>query len=284
MSSLRLNEYNRPATLDEAMALLRRKSPRTKVLAGGTWLNGQPHGLIEAAVDIGGLGLDKIEKARNGALLRIGAAVSLQNVVEAMTDIPGLSVLTTTAHAMAGLNIRNQATVGGSIVTADSPSPLVTALLACNAELVIQATQERTVSLSGFLSYRQNILDGGALITTIVLPIPSTDTCSAYERVARTPRDYPIVCAVASCAIKDGIAGNMRVAVGGVANTPIRLTQLELALEKKPVASLLEMSLGEAVGLLTPPDNWLGSSAYRKEMAAILVRRAIHVAARITGE
>lgn len=284
MSPLRVSEYHRPATVEDAVALLRRKSPRTRVLAGGTWLNGQPHGLIEAVVDISSLGLGKIERETSSARLRIGAAVTLHSIEETLNQFPGLDVLSATAHAMAGLNIRNQATIGGTIATADSSSPLVTALLACNADLVIQASQERTVSLSGFLSYRQNILDDGALITAIVLPIPSSDTHSAYERVARTPRDYPIVCAVASCAIKDGIAGNMRVAVGGIADTPIRLTQLELALEKKRVASLLDMALDDAIGRLSPPDNWLGSSEYRKDVAGTLVRRAVLKAARITEE
>ncbi len=282
MPLLKLREYRRPASVEEAAALLRRKSPRTAVLAGGTWLNGQSHTDVEAAVDIAGLGLNRLELSGAPARLHIGAAVTLQRLIDELPAAPGLEILPATAHAMAGMNIRNQATIGGSIATTDSSSPLATALLACNAELKLYTTEERTLSLSAFLSYRQSILADGALIKAVEITVPSPDTYSAYERVARTPSDYPIVCAAASCAIKDGVAGNVRVAIGGVAAFPIRLTHLELALEKKQVLSALDSALQDAIAPLTPLDDWLGSLAYRKEMARTLARRAIISAARLT--
>jgi probable selenate reductase FAD-binding subunit len=278
---MEIKEYHRPSTLDEALSLIRRKTPHTAVLAGGTWLNGETPRDIEAVVDISKLGLDRVDRQGSPPLVRIGAAATLQSLVDALRDTPGLDVLATTAHAMAGLNIRNQATLGGAIVTANASSPLVTALLACEAELVIQADEERTVALSGFLSYRERMLAEGILITEVRMPIPSADTRAVYERVARTPRDYPIVCAVARCAVKDGIAGNVRIAVGGVTPTPIRLSAMEFALEKKTIAEHLDRALSVAVGELAPQNDWLGSAEYRAEMARVLVRRAVEKAAGI---
>jgi len=286
---LNLKEYHRPQGLMEAVELLKRKQPRTVVLGGGTWLVGEAPGDVEAVVDIANLGLSRIVVEDN--LLRIGAAVTHQQLVESELTAPGaagaLRVIGQTAQAMSGLNIRNRATIAGAVVTADAASPLVTALLACDAEVVVAGARDKSkqaqapsdfwkvIPLAGFLTYRQQILDEGTLITEIRMPIPSPDTRSSYHRLARTPKDYPILCAVASFAIKDGIAGNVRVAVGGVAPTPVRLSRLEFGLEKKPLADWLESELEAQMQTVNPQGDWLGSAEYRRAMARLLVRRAI---------
>lgn len=273
----------------EAVELLKRADIHTVVMAGGTWLNGEAPREVEAVVDIAGLGLDRIVAENH--MLRIGAAATHQQLVE--SEIVGkaapnaLHVIGETAEAMSGLNIRNRATVAGAIVTADASSPLVTALLACDADVVVAGATDkskaqqspndffRVIPLAGFLAYRRQVLNEGTLITEVRLPIPTPDTHSHYERVARTPKDYPIVCAVASFAMKDGIAGNMRVAVGGIAPTPVRLTRLELGVEKKKLDDWLESELNAALETVHPQGDWLGSAEYRKEMARILVQRVI---------
>ncbi len=282
---LNLKEYHRPKDLTEAVALLQRKQPRTVVLNGGTWLVGEAPRDVEAVVDIADLGLNRI--LVEGNLVRIGAAVTHQQLVESeQLRTSALRVISETAQAMSGLNIRNRATIGGAIVTADAASPLVTALLACDAEVVIAGAKDKTkqaddpsdfwkvLPLAGFLAYRRQILDEGTLITEVRMPLPSPDTRSHYARVARTPRDYPIVCAVAAFAMKDGIAGHVRIAIGGVAATPIRLSRLEFGLEKKRLADWLDGEMEAQMALLDPPGDWLGSAEYREEMARVLVRRA----------
>lgn len=284
-----LKEYHRPQGLMEAVALLKRTDIRTVALGGGTWLNGEAPRDVEAVVDIAGLGLNRIVAENN--MLRIGAAATHQQLVE--NDIVGkatsgaLHVIGETAEAMSGLNIRNRATLAGAIVTADASSPLVTALLACDADVVVAGAKDkskeqqspsdffRVIPLAGFLAYRKQVLNEGTLITEVRLPMPTPDTKSSYQRVARTPRDYPIVCAVASFAMKDGIAGNMRVAVGGIAPVPVRLTRFELGVEKKKLDAWLESELNAAMETVHPQSDWLGSAEYRKEMARVLIQRAI---------
>jgi probable selenate reductase FAD-binding subunit len=281
---MQIKEYIKPASVEEALALIRRKNPPTVVLSGGTWLNGQTSHDNVIAVDISELGLGRIVRLENPPILSLGATVTLQSLAETAVDLKGFEILGSTAHAMAALNIRNRATIGGVIVTADTASPLVTALLAYDAELVVQAEEERNISLSGFLAYRERILAEGMLITSIRLPVPSAETHAAYERIARTPSDYPIVCAVTKCAVKDGIAGNMRIAIGGVASVPIRLNAMEFALEKKSIHEWLDSALDVEIGNLTPDSNWLGSAEYRREMARVLVRRTVMKAAGISVE
>ncbi|MDW8351704.1 MAG: FAD binding domain-containing protein [Anaerolineae bacterium] len=286
---LNLKEYHRPKGLVEAVELLKRKEPRTVVLGGGTWLVGEAPRDVEAVVDIADLGLNRI--VVEGNLLRIGAAVTHQKLVEsellAPNTLGALHIIGETAQAMSGLNIRNRATIAGAIVTADAASPLVTALLACDAEVVVAGARDKSkevqepgdfwkvIPLAGFLAYRQQVLNEGVLITEVRMPIPSPDTRSNYRRVARTPKDYPIVCVAASFAMKDGIVGNFRVAVGGIAPVPIRLNRLEFGLEKKRLAEWFESELDAQMQMIDPPGDWLGSAAYRKEMARVLVKRAV---------
>ncbi len=286
---LNLKEYHRPQGLMEAVNLLKRPGVRTVAMGGGTWLNGEGSRDVEAVVDIAGLGLNRISAENN--MLRLGAAVTHQQLLESefvgKSAPNALHVIGETAEAMSGLNIRNRATLAGAIVTADSSSPLVTALLACDADVVVAGAKDaskeaqspidffRVIPLAGFLAYRQQVLNEGTLITEVRLPIPTPDTKSCYERVARTPKDYPIVCAVASFAMKDGIAGNFRAAVGGIAPAPARLARLELGVEKKKLELWLDSELDAALDTVTPAGDWLGSAEYRKEMARVLVKRAV---------
>jgi CO/xanthine dehydrogenase FAD-binding subunit len=285
---LNLKEYSRPNTLAEAMELLARKSPKTVALGGGTWLNGE--GAlgnlrdVEAVVDVAALGLNRIEAVMAEGLpptLRIGATATHQTLVEhALTGLKSnsaLRVIGEGAEAMSGLNIRNRATIAGAVCTADSSSPLVTALLACEADVILcdHELKQRSVALPAFLSYSQRVLAEGLLITEIRVPIPDDSTQARFEKVSRTPKDYPAVCVVAKSAINNGTVLGVRIAVGGVGATPIRLNALEFVLEQKPLAEFLDAKLATAITALNPPDDYLGSSDYRKEMARVLVRRVL---------
>jgi CO/xanthine dehydrogenase FAD-binding subunit len=292
-----LKEYLRPNTLEEAHEWLTRKEPRTVLLNGGTWLIGEAQTDVEAVVDLAQLGLNKIDVDKNG--IRVGASVTLQQLVEhariGKDSDDALHVIGETAQAMAGMNIRNQATIGGAVVTADFSSPLATALLACDAEVVTYGVKPigskragdifQTMPLSGFFSYGKVLLNQGAIITEIRLPVQA-DAKSKYVRVARTPKDYPIVCVVAHLTYSIDTPSNVRaqiadapskvrIAVGGVASTPIRLTELELGLEKRKVADVLESELNAALVSLQAKGDWLGSADYRKDMTRILVKRAV---------
>jgi CO/xanthine dehydrogenase FAD-binding subunit len=284
-----LKEYYRPDTVSEAMELLARKAPKTVVMGGGTWLNGEGAlGYlrdVEAVVDVAALGLNRIESVGEAGTglpptLRLGAAVTHQTLVEhELTGLKSnspLSVIGQAAEAMSGLNIRNRASIAGAVCTADSASPLVTALLACEAEVILsdRELKARSVALPAFLTYGQRVLADGLLITEIRLPIPTDDVHTHFEKIGRTPKDYPSLCVAAKLNQHNGVAQNLRVALGGVAATPIRLSELEFALTKKPLAEFLEAELNAAIATLNPPNDYLGSSDYRKEMARVLVRRA----------
>ena len=271
---LELTDYYRPATVDQAIELLRR-SPGVVALAGGTQLVASGRRDVSAVVDLRDLPLAYV-RAQN-ATLYIGATTTLQQLV----DHPDLQtfasgVLAETAHAVAGRNVRNAATVGGTVASAGGEDPLLTALLALDASLTIYAPQARQIPLSGFLAYRRRLLDDGALITQLGLPLLIGPLGAAYVAVGRTPRDRPIVCAVARLELAKGIAGNVRLALGGVAPTPVRASAVEQMLERKQVtpARIAQAAEMAAEGL-APPDDFRGSAQYRAAMARVLARRAL---------
>ncbi|MFN3706350.1 MAG: FAD binding domain-containing protein [Thermoflexales bacterium] len=281
--------YYRPNGLMEAVALLKRSAPRAVIVAGGTSISEQSLRNVEAVVDISGLGLTRI--SFEGSCLRIGASVTHQTLVEHER----LGVRSSEALRIIGLgaaetssDVRGRATVAGALVTADAASPLVTVLLACDADVVIAGAEDKTqahpdpthgfrvLPLAGFLAYRRKLLDTGVLITEVRLPLPSADTRGSYLRLPEEGAGFPLACAAASFAMRDGIVGNMRLALGGVAALPIRLTRFEKGVEKKRLADWLDSELSAALALLPPlAGEQPAQTQQRHRLAEQLARQAL---------
>lgn len=228
--------YHRPATVDEAVALL--GQPHGAALAGGTRVNAQPLGNPIVAVDLQGLGLSYVEAS--GTTLRIGATTTLQQLVD---DARVPSVLRELARREEPSTLRTLATVGGTVAAGGWESELLTGLLVCDASVTLRNSADaKTVGLASLLADCE--LLRGALITEITINVDGT---FAAERTGRTPGDQAIVSAVARRS-----QGATTVAVSGVAATPVVVTD---------------------PGSLAPPADFRGSSAYRKHLAGVLVGR-----------
>lgn len=238
--------YHRPQTLDEALTLLSR--PDARPLGGGTLLS-QPGPESIQAVDLQSLGLNTISK--KGGELVVGATTTLQALLESKECPDGLK---TAIKFEAPLNLRNSATVAGTLVSSDGRSTFTTALLALDAKIDIRAskTDSRALDIGEYLLVRAN-----GLIISITIPLQKF----AFESVSRTPADKPIVCA----AVAQWGSGRTRLALGGYGNSP-----------------LLAMDGTEADGFETAArnayheanDEW-ASAEYRMDAAATLARRCI---------
>lgn len=276
---LNLHEYHRPSSIQEAVDLLRSGGPTTAVLAGGTALVASGRRDVEAVVDLCDLALSYVRA--QSATLSIGATTTLQGLI----DTPELQtfangVLAETARAVAGRNLRNAATIGGTVGSAGGDDPLLAALLAFDAKLNVYAPKSRLIPLAGFLAYRDRLLDDGALIAEVRMPLLIGPLGAAYCAVGRTPRDRPIVCAVARMELAAGIASNVRLALGGVAPVPVRATTAEQSLERKPLSDARIAAAAEmAAEGLAPAGDFRGSAEYRVEMSRVLTKRALSEAA-----
>jgi CO/xanthine dehydrogenase FAD-binding subunit len=245
-------EYQRPKTIKEALQLLNRSTPPTRPLAGGTLLNCPGHEPV-ALVDLQALGLDSVEQ--RGNLLRLGAMVRLQTLLEATETGEGLKEV---IRHETPLNLRQAATIAGTAAAADGRSPLLAALLALDAGLEIRHAEAGTsrVDLGDWLPVRGT--RRGELITALELP---QSVRLAYRYVARTPQDLPIIGVV----VARWPAGRTRVALCGWGNLPW------LALDG-PEPGGLEAAVSSAAS--DSSDAW-ASSEYRQAMAALLARRAL---------
>lgn len=179
-----ITTYHRPQTLDEALTLLAR--PNALPLGGGTLLS-QPRSDPVEVVDLQDLGFNSINK--KGSELVIGSTVTLQGLFESKQCAEHLK---TAIKFEAPINIRNAATVAGTLVASDGRSTFATALLALDAQINRTAQSPdpgQSSVVSGLGEYLLTRPRG--LITSITIPLQSF----AFEFVSRTPADKPIVCA-----------------------------------------------------------------------------------------
>ena len=256
-------EYHRPQTLEDALALLARTEPVTLPLAGGSALN-RPSAEAVAAVDLQSLGLDTISKRAN--YLDLGAMLTLQALLDfflsSVADVHVLqeAFIKAIQHE-ATYNLRQVATVAGTLVSANGRSPFTTAMLALDASIRIVSASKKAeteeVSLGDLLPFRTEMLRG-RLITKVTIPL---NTTLAYEYVARSPADLPIVCA----AVSRWSSGRTRVALGGFGSEPV------LAFDG-PESGGVEAAAISAYS--QAGDEW-ASANYRKEIAGILALRCL---------
>ncbi|MEK6753258.1 MAG: FAD binding domain-containing protein [Chloroflexota bacterium] len=242
-----ITAYHRPQTLDEALALL--TQPNTLPLGGGTLLS-QPTTDPVSVVDLQRLGLDTLRM--NGNELTIGATCTLQALLESEHCF---DVLKTAIKLEAPINIRNSATVAGTLVASDGRSTFATMLLALDSRLEIRDSMNKSQvsSLSEFL-----LTHPKGLITSITIPL---HTKIAFEFVSRTPADKPIICA----ALAQWNSGRTRLTLGGYGKSPM------LAMDGTE-ADGIEIAASNAYHEAN--DEW-ASAEYRTDVAATLAKRCL---------
>jgi len=236
-----IKEYHRPERIEEALRLLTRENQQTKVLAGGTNLGFSEFATVDAVVDLQALGLNQVSISSDKIVL--GAMVRIKEIVQN----PGIPPLLRRMARRDGPNtLRNAGTIGGTVVEADWESELYAALLVHGASVTIQSVEGR--QQMPLQNFSPDLVKQGVVISVSLDPGGAT----ADARVARTPADSPIVAAVG----RQNESADIQLAFCGIGNMPI-LANLE-----------------ELAGI-TPPADFRGSSAYRREMALTLGKRVL---------
>ncbi len=241
-----IQAYFRPKTLADAVKLLSEAGERRVPLGGGSVLSRAREESF-AVVDLQDLGLDSIEL--EGNRLRMGCTARLEKLLQ--SNLTPAELKTVLLHT-ASVNIRNQVTIGGYLVCADGRSPLATALLALDAEMIWHPG-EKQQSLGDWLALRQK---PGLLVTSIQF---NANTRLKYAQVARAPMDQPVVAVAIAC----WASGRTRIALGGFGSAPI------LALdgpEPGGAAQVVRNAFADA------GDAW-ASAEYRQDAAAALTVR-----------
>jgi carbon-monoxide dehydrogenase medium subunit len=265
-----IREYHRPKQLEEALALLSRRDVWTVPIGGGSQLIAEGRREVEAVVDLRDLNLAYVR--RDGGALRVGATTTLQTMLDSSESAQAWgSELMRAVEYTAARNLREQGTLAGTLVSAAPNNPLAVLLLAIGVSLTVHAPNRRTLSLDEFFAERQ-ILQRGALITEITIPLARTGEAVAFEKVGRTPADLPIVCAAVKARLDGGATRDVRIALGGVGASPLRATRAEQSIEQgQPPDTVANLIASE----IDPPSDFTGSAEYRREMAIVLTKRAV---------
>ena len=274
-------EYFRPASVDEALALLA-EHPDAKPLAGGQSLvPAMNFRLAQPAVlvDLNGLSeLEFIRPAPDGGLV-IGAMARQRAVERSAVVAARAPLLAETMPFVAHPQIRNRGTVGGSLAHADPAAELPAAMVALEARVVLRTREgERTLEAERFFTgLFATALAPGELVGAVEVPPPAPRSGFAFEEVARRHGDYALV--GVACAVRLDDAGRCaaaRVALLSVGDGPTLSPRAAAALAgQAPTAEAIRAAAEAVDADLDPPSDIHASAAYRRRLARVLTRRAL---------
>ena len=275
--------FLRPASVEEAVAMLNEHGDEAKVVAGSTALTIMLRNrLIDPSVlvSIGRLpGLSDISS--DDGHLTLGALATHRDVELNPIAKERIPVLADTFHKVANVRVRNVATVGGVVAEADYASDPPAVFLALDAEIEAQGPNgKRSIPASEFfLSFYTTALEQNEIVTAVRVPVPQPGTRAVYEKfVTRSSEDRPCVGVAASIRLSadSGTTEDVRVAVGAASETPQRFPDLEQTGVGKEMTEDLARSIAEGYAdRIDTLDDMRGSAWYRKEMVKVWVRRAL---------
>ncbi len=279
-------EYRTPKNLKEVHATLKEFGGDAKLIAGGTALViMMKQRLVRPSclVALGSVrGFNGIEVKDGG--LSIGGLATHRQVESSALLRRRLPMLAETFHHVATIRVRNMATVGGGLAHADPNQDPPPSLIALGATVkATSANGSRVIALDEFFKdYYETVLNPDEIITEVFVPKLAPNTGAAYIKfLPRTADDYATVSAAAVLTLdktKKTIA-DVRIALGSVGVTPIRATEAEAVLRGQPLKAEAFAEAGEkAKGAVDPVSDFRGSAAYKKDMSAVFVRRALEKA------
>jgi aerobic carbon-monoxide dehydrogenase medium subunit len=272
-------EYHAPTTIAEAVDLLREHADEAKVLAGGQSL--VPMMSLRLAtfghlVDLNKVaGISRIE--RSNGHVRVGALTRQATAEHDPTIASDVALMAKALPYIGHFQIRNRGTVGGSIAHADPASELPAVALALDAKMeVAGADGQRDIAAADFFeSTWQTSLADDEILTAVRFPVWGAESGFGISEVARRHGDFALCGAVCGVQLDGDTVVRAAIGLFGVGSTPLRATLAEQALIAAGTHADLTAIGREAAAPLNPSDDIHASGAYRKQITAVVVRRAL---------
>ena len=255
---MKAKEYYRASSLEDAYQKLQ-ESPKNAIIAGGLWMKkmGQSY---DTLIDLSKLGLDKIGETKDEVI--VGSMVTQRDFENSKV----VSFLFAGAPAFAvrevmGVNFRNSATIGGSIMGRYPFSDVITGLLPYDVSLKFYPEQK--MSLEEYLNYKGKL---NAILVSI--HIKKMEGKGYFKKVKTTALDFPIVNIAVSKVEKE-----YRVVVGARPMVASRSYNAMKYLNEggKDFAHAAELAVKE----LQFMDNKDASQEYRVDLAKVYIRRGL---------
>ena len=276
-------KYHRAQTVRQAIDLLTQIGDGARVLAGGQSLLpvlklrfDEPTDLV----DVGRIpGLDGIESTKTE--VRLGALATHRRI-GASPVASAIPIVADCSNGIADNQVRSRGTIGGSVASGDPSCDWPALLHTLDAEIVSQGPKgERAHDINGFVSgLYETILEPGEVITGIRFAVPGPGG-GAYCAFKRCAPAYPTTSIGVQLGMSGGTVSKARIALGSSAPTPIRSRSAETELEGGALTpERIKRAVDAAVADSDPYGDQRGSPAFKRQLVATLVRRAIGIAER----
>jgi CO/xanthine dehydrogenase FAD-binding subunit len=276
-----------PRTLDEAFAILAGSTADAPItpIAGGTDL------MVRITGEIGEpparmLDLSRLDDLRgiavDGSSIVIGARATFAEIRRSAPCREHLPILVEAAATIGAAQIQNRGTLGGNIANASPAGDTLPVLLAFDAAIDVGGARgERTIAATDFwTAYRQTALAPDELILRVRFPIVGGR--EARFRKIGTRRAQAISKVVMAIAWSDGDGDgggawrDVRIALGSVADRPIRAPRTEAALEgAAPTPETADAAAETLASEIHPIDDVRSSAEYRRVVTARVLHRLI---------
>jgi CO/xanthine dehydrogenase FAD-binding subunit len=278
-----------PRSLADAYALLRGSSADDQLtpIAGGTDV------MVRITGEIGEpparlLDLWRLDELRgiqaDGDAITIGALTTYTEIRRSAPIREHLPALVDAAATIGAAQIQNRGTLGGNIANASPAGDTLPVLLALDAEMIVGGPRgERAIPASDFwVAYRRTALQPDELILRVQIPVRGGRE-TRFRKIG-TRRAQAISKVVIAVAWRESPGSpawrDVRVALGSVADRPIRAGAAELALEgRAPTPEAADSTAGALAGEIHPIDDVRSTADYRRVVAA----RALHRIVRDAG-
>ncbi|RME34626.1 MAG: xanthine dehydrogenase family protein subunit M [Gammaproteobacteria bacterium] len=277
--------YHRPATLEDAMALLARLGDGARPLAGGQSLlpilklrMDEPTDLVDIARIPGMRHIDG-----QGESIRIGALATHARI--AVSEVASrFPIVQDCATGIADAQVRARGTIGGSVSTADPSCDWPTMLQVLDAEVACRGPRgERVVGIRDFFrDAYTTALEEGELVTEIRFRAPPAGSGGAYLGFKKAAPAYPAATVGVHLGLADGqVCRQARLVLGCAGPRPVQSREAEQELEGKDLnRDNLRRAAEAIISCSDPPSDSRGSAAFKRTMLHSLFMRAAEIAIR----
>jgi CO/xanthine dehydrogenase FAD-binding subunit len=284
---MRAFEFFAAKDASDAVALLAQHGPKVKVVAGGTDLLADlkfatASHAPQVVVDISRADdLRGIQMTDQG--LRIGALVTHTEIMRSPIIREQLPALQDAAHTIGAIQTRNLGTLGGNLVTAVPSMDSGPTLVALDAIVTVAGPDgRRQMPLAEFfVGPRKTILKSDELLVEILIPKENVGKPTHFLKFGlRKGQALALVNVAASFWVGDGSTFKApRVALGAVAPKVFHAASAEGYHEGTPITPEAMAEAGKlAVNDAKPINDFRASAAYRRDLIAVLTRRALEAA------
>ena len=269
--------YFQPATLREALGLLRDYGAQARIVAGGTdVLVELQRGIrpTQTLIDVTRLGELKYVRAEDGTI-RLGALATHNDVVASQACVRHALPLAQACWEVGAPQIRTRGTVAGNLVTASPANDTIVPLMALDADVLLASAEgERSVPLRDFyVGVRRTVIEPHEILREIRFPALGAHQRGLFLKLGLRRAQAISVVGIALVVTFEGErVADARIALGCVAPTVVRATTAETFLRGKT----LDAETCEAAGRLAcedvrPIDDLRGTASYRRATLAALI-------------